>query len=283
MTDHAFLTACPICANCKLKDRWIIGQYIITRCRTCGFIFVRNEMTAEMIQDFYGGGDDSVYVDQNNLENLNYYNLRLREIIAQIRPPGRILDVGCSSGQFLDTMAGWERYGVEISPNALLAEKKYGANISRLPLHSGQWPNAFFDVITLLDSFDHMPNPLDVLTNCRTLLKPGGLIVVKVHDISSLFARACGRRYYALIPPSHLSYFSPRTLRQALERTGYTPLSHRYIPHQIFIKTIFHRLSRDNSSSFWADLAHNLDGTVLGDWKIRKNVFDIMTMMAVAN
>lgn len=283
MTGHSFLTTCPICAGYKLKDRWIIGKYIIARCRICWFIFVRNEMTEDMIRDFYGGGDDSVYVDQNNLENLNYYNMRLREIIAQIRPPGRILDVGCSSGQFLDTMAGWDRYGVEISPNAILAEKKYGANISRLPLHDGQWPKAFFDLITVLDSFDHMPQSLDVLTNCRTLLKPGGLIVAKVHGVPSLFASACGRRYYALIPPSHLSYFSPQTLRQALERTGYTPLNHRYIPHQIFVKTIFHRRSRDYSSSFWTGIARKLDGTVLGDWKIRKNVFDIMTMMAVVN
>ena len=47
-----------------------------------------------------------------------------------------------------------------------------------------------------------------------------------------------------------------------------------------FFKAIFHRRSRNNASSFCRGMAHKLDGTVLGGLTIRKNVFDIMAMMA---
>ena len=65
--------------------------------------------------------------------------------------------------------------------------------------------------------------------------------------------------------------------------TKYPRCASRKLKDRWIIKTIFHRPNRDNGLSFWTSLARNLDGTVLENWEIRKNAFDIMTMMAVVN
>lgn len=285
MTHGTFsnlMERCPLCSSQNLKDIFAINGFAISKCRRCRFYFVRNEMTAEEVAEYYKYGDDNVYIDNSNLDNLSFYYKKLKAEIEKRTQSGKILDIGCSGGHFLDVMTGWDRYGIEISPASLIAREKYGAHVSQDTLHRGQWAAGFFDVITLLDSFDHMQNPLDVLSICRELLKPGGLIVVKVHDISSLFARACGSRYYALLPPYHLSYFSPSTLRFALQKRDFSPVGHMYVPHVLFLRTIFDRLSRGDQSSPFSKIHDALHGTALGNLRIRKNVFDIMTMFAVA-
>ncbi len=65
-----------------------------------------------------------------------------------------------------------------------------------------------------------MPNPIDALTKCDGLLRPGGLLVVQVHDIGCVFAKISGNRFYAIVPPSHLFYYDQRTLSNALNKTG---------------------------------------------------------------
>jgi SAM-dependent methyltransferase len=240
-------------------------------------------LSLEELDRHYRDVDDPVYSEDENISNLSFYYEKLRAVIEKRAVGGRILDIGCSGGYFLDVMNGWDRYGIEISPSYHVAKQKYGEQISCDFLHDGQWEKQSFDVITLLDSFDHMKDPLDVLRICRDILKPGGLIVIKVHDISSLFARISGNRYYALIPPYHLSYFSPRTLRLALEKNGFSFLKNTYIPHILFISTIFHRLSRGNATSLFGKVSSVLHGTTIGNLKIRKNMYDIMTLLATAD
>ena len=49
-----------------------------------------------------------------------------------------------------------------------------------------------------------------------------GLIIIKVHNISCLYARLSGPKFSALLPPFHMSYFNKKSLRVALSKTGYT-------------------------------------------------------------
>lgn len=282
LTSSGLKTGCPICLASDIRKRWEINKFIIAQCQTCRFVFVQDEITDSELAAYYELESEPVYTEDSNAENLNYYFESLKRIIEKQVKCGDILDVGCSSGQFLDTMTGWTCSGIELSSAAEIAEQKYGANISRAPLAKGQWRPQSFDVITLLDSFDHMQRPLEVLEICHEILKPGGIIVVKVHDVSSLFARLFSHRYYALIPPSHLSYFSPQTLDYALKKTGFTPREVIYIPHILFLKTVFFRFSRQNTESLSWMIYANLKENPLGNIKLKKNMFDIMTVVATS-
>ncbi|MDF2772317.1 MAG: ubiG 1 [Geminicoccaceae bacterium] len=271
---------CLVCSG-AIRNKWQKDGYAIAECVDCGFVFVADRLSDADLAAYYATPvKNPVYNDPDNTANLAFYYERLRKEIESRIAPGRVLDIGCSNGQFLDVMERWERYGTEIGGEAEAAIAKYGERIKPLPIEQCDWPDAFFDVITMQDSFDHMLRPMEVLAKCATLLRPGGLLVIKVHDISSVFARVSGSRYYALIPPSHLSYFSPKTLRRALDRTGFSTVAVKYLPHILFLRTIPFRLSRNDPNSVFYRMFELLSRSRLGKLRVRKNVFDIMTVFA---
>lgn len=261
-----------------------VNGYTITRCLSCRLVFVREQVTIPELIQYYSqsDGEDFVYADPENVENLNYYFRKLKELIERRIPRGRILDVGCSAGYFLDVMSGWERYGIEIpSTWAEMARKTYGDHIHVGTLEDSHYEDGFFDVITLQDTFDHLVDPLDSLDRCRRILKPGGRIVIKVHNIECLYARLSGRAFYAIIPPSHLFYFSRKTLALALDKSGFAMETSTFIAHTLFLKTIPYRLSRSNQRSLFYKIYELLDRSPLGNIKIRKNLHDVITVVGV--
>lgn len=105
---------CVVCGGADLERRWEVNGYTIASCRTCSLIFVQNQVSKEELATHYASGRDETY-DDTNLECLNYYYRRLGDLIRTRLPqPGKLLDVGCSRGWFLDVMGGWECHGNEI-------------------------------------------------------------------------------------------------------------------------------------------------------------------------
>ena len=113
------------------------------------------------------------------------------------------------------------------------------------------------------------------------LINPGGLIVIKVHDISCLYAKFTGQNFYALIPPSHLFYYNRRSLSALVEKAGFRVTDSRHIGHILKVKTVFFRLSRGDQSSPYYRIFERLNRSSVGDWKIYKNLHDIITVFAV--
>jgi 2-polyprenyl-3-methyl-5-hydroxy-6-metoxy-1,4-benzoquinol methylase len=274
---------CYLCESADIFDKFKVNGYTISGCKSCSFVFVKEHLTtAELVEFYRQMGAPEVYTENENLKNLLFYYERLRDMIEAKQSKGRILDVGCSEGNFLDVMQGWECYGVELEAEvAAKARKKYGDNIKESPLEETDLPHGFFDVISLQDVFDHMPDPLSSLKICYDLLKPGGLIVIKVHNISCLYAKITGSKFYAILPPTHLSYFDQNTLGLALEKSNFSVLSNHFIAHIMFIKTIFHRLSDGKSQGLFYHLYRLTENSLLGRIRIRKNLHDIITVLAV--
>jgi SAM-dependent methyltransferase len=141
----------------------------------------------------------------------------------------------------------------------------------------------YFDVITLQDVFDHLRDPIAILNKCHAMLKPGGMIVIKVHNISCLWAKLTGPRFYAVQPPSHLFYYDKGTLDLLLGKTGFRLIDTRFIPHILRIWIVLHRFARGNQDSPFLRIARRLKSTWLGEAKIKKNLRDIITVIAVKN
>lgn len=281
--------SCPVCGGRNLRDKYVINDFSILRCLSCELLFVKEIPTQQELDYHYGkaadgmaADEDCVYLNRANDENLAYYYRRLRDQIVRSVPAGRILDIGCNAGQFLDVMEGFERYGIERSPlHGPVAREKYGEKIFIGTFEDYPAPAIPFDCITLQDVLDHMVDPLEALRKCHSLLKPNGLLIVKVHDISCLYAKLSGKNFYAFLPPLHLFYFSRPSLKMALEKASFTVVRALHMSHLIFLSTIFYRLARGNPESPFFALYRKTEGTWLGRRRIHKNLHDIITVFAV--
>lgn len=282
--------SCPICKSKNIKIKYPLissvndpdVKFDMFYCNTCKLHFIGQKVTNEYLSNFYNCNinDNSVY-SEDNLKQLNFYYLKLKKYIEKFIDKGKILDIGCSGGYFLDIMNGWERYGCEICENdAIIAKEKYGNNIFIGSFDDYNNKDILFDVITLQDCLDHTINPYDVIAKCYNLLKQDGLLVIKVHNIDCLFAKCYGKNFYAIIPPAHLFYFNKKSMNNLLKMKGFKILGYKYIPHILKISTVFLRFAKGNKNSIFYKLYLALQDSFIGNIGIFKNLHDIFTVFA---
>jgi 2-polyprenyl-3-methyl-5-hydroxy-6-metoxy-1,4-benzoquinol methylase len=149
---------------------------------------------------------------------------RLRDIAKTKTPPGRLLDVGCAEGFFLEAAkaGGWECYGVELSSFAAEVASKAGVGeVFCGTLRDAKYPDDHFDVVTMFDVIEHLHDPRAELEEVRRILKPGGLYYLLTPDAKSPAARLMGKRWFEIKPPEHLFYFSTANMNDMLRAAGF--------------------------------------------------------------
>lgn len=147
-------------------------------------------------------------------------------ILAEIRRhagSGRLLDVGCALGFLVElaTEQGFEAYGLDRNPDAVArARERLGDRVIEGRLEEANFPGLEFDAVTLVDVFEHVPEPGALLDAVAGRLAPGGVLAAVLPNAASLMRRVLGRRWphYA---PEHLYHWSPRSLRVFLARHGF--------------------------------------------------------------
>jgi len=141
---------------------------------------------------------------------------------------GRLLDLGCGDGKFLEKAAQhFDVTGVEISPLlASMTEARVPrARIIRAPVTEAQLPEDHFDVVTQFSVLEHEWRPLDALRVAHRALRPGGVTVVKVPNHASWNRHIMRQDWCGYRLPDHCNYFTPHTLAAMLRKAGFTPLT----------------------------------------------------------
>lgn len=161
---------------------------------------------------------------------------RFDELLAQIRtyhPTGRVLDVGCSAGDFLAYLpSGYERFGIEPGEHAAqVAQSRditiLGPTVESLRSH----PDKLFDVVVSFDVLEHVPEPVPFLTSIREALAPGGVVCLLTGNTDCLGWRLEGGDYWYSALPEHLVFFNQASLEQAARRSGLEVVEFRTTRH----------------------------------------------------
>ena len=203
----------------------------LVRCRRCTMQYVHPRFSSEVVLDGYTTSVDETFASQVAGRELTFK--RCLSVIQRVwrKAPGRLLDIGTANGSFLKVAkdVGWQVAGCE--PNQWLrrwCEEHYGIALTRGTLFDAAYPSGAFDVVTLWDVLEHVPDPVAVLRECDRILAPGGLLAINYPDIGSWIARVMGQRWVFLISV-HNYYFTRKTIRGILELIEYTPVL--YKPH----------------------------------------------------
>jgi SAM-dependent methyltransferase len=143
--------------------------------------------------------------------------------------PGRVLDIGCGSGEFLYKMkkAGWETHGVELSAKAASIGNAAGLDIQAGTLASARLPQDYFDYVRLNHSFEHLVDPEETLALIWRYLARDGLLFIGVPNVDGWLAKVFGKYWWNLGPPVHPFNYSRSSLTRLLEKHRFSVVRSR--------------------------------------------------------
>jgi SAM-dependent methyltransferase len=195
------------------------------------------------------------------------------------RPHQRLLEVGCSTGEFL--LAVREEFlvsGIEADPAAAVVATSRGVDCFCGAIAEARFPPDSFDVAVLYHVFEHFRDPRGELRQLRRLLRPGGVLVLETPDVETVWFRLLGARWRQVIP-DHLFFFSPATLGRLLREEGFRVLSSRHVGKSMSLRLFISRIGRDHPRI--ARLLARLVGLLgVEDSTIRLNLGDVMRVYA---
>jgi SAM-dependent methyltransferase len=242
--------------------------YAVRQCRSCGFEYLSPRPTRdELIRDYVGHAYYSPERLARRPHRREFDEARLTRLERWVRPPGTMLAVAAMEGGWWMENArrrGWRLTGVEFIPTLFETEPAKRVEMVRAPLWDlDVLDGRRFDAIHTV-GLEHVPDVLATLTGFRRLLASGGVVVIEAPNqfeglkerfkgllLAILGDRILGTFHGEAAPWFHLSFFTPRTLRDALERSGFDVLETRtYLPWN----PIYHatrRLRRLREASFF--------------------------------
>ncbi len=228
--DLAVPTACYVCGSDDAEIHFVKGGYRFAQCRTCSLVYVNPRLAdAEIAKLYDDGGRGKFLFEQLFLPSAEYrktrlYSERLDFIEARV-PQGRILDVGCSTGHFLEAARerGWDVYGVELADYAVRhAQERLGLDrVYQGDLKDARLPWKFFEAITLWDVIEHVTDPAGALRRIRDLLRPGGMVFIYTPHWDCFERDVLGAECVNFMGDMHLMYFTRHALRRLLSDAGF--------------------------------------------------------------
>ena len=213
------------------------GLFTIVKCRNCGLLFL-NPMPSRksILEDIYPDEYDQYHFETTNhpiRDSLQNYGFRKRmRYISKFKKSGRLLDVGCATGDFLkytqDHLHAWEIAGLEpVSEAANIASERLGIQIEKGFLSTSQFDADSFDVITFWHVFEHLEDPMKSLIETHRLLKDDGIVVITLPITDSLDHKIYKKFWIGYELPRHLYFYSKAKLVEYLEKVGFQLIDFR--------------------------------------------------------
>jgi SAM-dependent methyltransferase len=230
---------CPSCSAPNARQFGVRDGYNARLCEECSHIFVAETPSEAVLAALYA----SYGYDEGSLDGLPAFIFDiLGELVATFEPyrkTGRWLDVGFGAGSLLRVARtrDWETFGVEASLGAVESGRRHAlgelilGNFATVPLESHS-----FDVVTMSELVEHLPDPRPFLQRASEVLRPGGVLYLTTPHGRGLSGRILGPTWSVMKPPEHLHLYSTRSLALCLRRAGFDDISiytQGLLPHEL--------------------------------------------------
>jgi SAM-dependent methyltransferase len=274
---------CLVCGTAGLAPLYRIRDVPVVRCTACGLGRALSspdfDPTSIYNQSYFQGGQAEGYANYQGSRDVLVAEFRrvLRDLASAGASDGRLLEIGCAYGFFLDeARASFQVSGVELAPEAVAACRARGLDVVREADDAFYRSRAPFDVVVMLDVIEHLQAPDEVLRTVHRHTRPGALMVITTGDFGSLAARLLGRRWRLMTPPQHLWFFTERSLARLLEQRGFHVLRTTRPWKLVPLHLMAYQLCRYLGSQDWVRRVR-IPGSV------PVNLFDAMRVIAVRN
>lgn len=207
------------------KDKW---RYL--QCKNCGLVSIDPKPSKRGVLNNY-----ETYLPTDIREIKQWETMMQPVIETSVRiinarteiNRGRLLDIGCGFGFFLNAMKQhhWEVTGIEIAKGGRqYARDHFGIDVYSKPLESLSLPSGYFDAVTLFYVIEHIAEPVTVLNEVKRILKPGGLVLIRWPHTTPIIKLLgpLSRRLDLYHTPYHLYDFSKQTIEQVLTLCGFS-------------------------------------------------------------
>ena len=210
------------------------GNFNILECKNCGIYLLSPKLPSKEMERYY---PEEYICYQGAIEDDPHFLSRLNrngalqkrcKIITKISDkPGKILDVGCATGIFLNGMEkrGWEGKGIEPNQSAAeYAKQRFGLDVFCGYLFDANLPDDYFDVITIWDVLEHVPDPGQLMCEIYRLLKPGGVVIATLPN-GKAWERFIFKEYWVGWEiPRHYRTYTPTTITNFLKEQSFNDI-----------------------------------------------------------
>ncbi|MDY6844681.1 MAG: class I SAM-dependent methyltransferase [Thermodesulfobacteriota bacterium] len=242
---------CPCCNNNEIVFYHIIDRYEIVKCSLCGFVFVKNVPSDYELFQYYSSSytDNGIFFPKKRVGRKLKYWIFSRYIKSKF-PRGQkisLLEIGCAQGDLLEAVRNdnqIDALGIDYAEAPIEYAKSLGFNVHQQSLTQMNFPDSTFNFIVALHVMEHVNNLEETMAEIRRVLSPGGYFFTVVPCISHLKAKIAGKKWKYLGPPGHLWYFTRKSFRLFLERTGFEVVTNSSFYHRAHLRTLAKNISR---------------------------------------
>jgi len=228
------------CTFCESEHLKLIADTVrfeqkadVYRCQNCGLTFL-DQGSFKFPDDFYKSEYHQTYlthIEPDAVDPKKYYEKMKKTTLIWADRFSKILtgkevvlDVGCSSGHFMDLVKGKTKkiYGSELNKKEIeFCKNVLNLDVSDEPLEK-RFKNETFDYITLIFVLEHIADPLGFLNHLKTFLKPDGKMVILVPNVKDALVNfydiAEFKKFYYCI--EHLYYYDDQSIKKLFDKAG---------------------------------------------------------------
>lgn len=218
---------CKICKSKKSKLIYKVAKYELFNCLECqvAYLFPEPSIYSTKLTNLKMYDSKKVIKEYFKVRKmLNSRAKKCVKVLKEHKKNGKLLDVGCSYGFYLDVFQkhGYETTGIDISSKAISYVRSYiktkGIN-DRFENH--YFARKSFDIITLIDVLEHSLDPNKIISKCNRILRNNGIIIIQTPNFNSIISRLTGSKWIWLLLPQHVFLYSAYSLIFLLIQHGF--------------------------------------------------------------
>jgi len=222
---------CPVgCRNDLVETTIVLPEGPLRRCPSCG------QLVSQITAQAYAASMHEFNTPRGTLptqRTQRRHDVRAAKLFKTVSSllqtesgGGRLLDIGCSSGALLESARGhgFDVEGVEPAAQAAEYARSTGLTVFQGYLQDACYPSESFDVVTLMEVIEHLPDPSALLKEVWRVLKPNGVFVVGTGNGASWTVQLVGASWgylHVAQHGGHISFFNPDSLGNLARQCGF--------------------------------------------------------------